>query len=109
VFYATIGPDSEIPLCPGVERSLALPSIFSNQEPEASWFVADQLGLADFHGHVDGAVLDAQQVFLSMVYHPDGETCGELPNRGEFLTQGDDCRSSFGHDAVRQLLVLQKW
>jgi len=37
-----------------------------------------------------------------MTYHP-------LPNRGEFFTQGDDCRSTFGEDAMRQIIVFQKF
>lgn len=109
VFYATIGPDTENPLCPGVERSLALHSTSLRQQPDASSFVAGELGEAHFHARADGALLDATQVFLSLVYHADGQTYGELPNRGEYLTQGSDCRSSYGHDAMRQLLVLQKW
>ena len=44
-----------------------------------------------------------------MIYHADGMSYGALPNRGEFLTQGEDCRSSFGQDAMRQFQVLQKW
>jgi hypothetical protein len=58
---------------------------------------------------VDGHLFDATQVFFSVIYHSDGVTYGELPNAGEFLTQGQSCRSSFGEDAMRQLLVLQKW
>lgn len=109
IFYATFGPDSVNPLCPNAERILPVPSIFKNQQPDASSFIADEQGSADFHGRVEGHVLDAQQVLLSIIYHFDGHTYGELPNRGESVTQGPDCRSSFGEDAMRQLNVLRKW
>ena len=110
VFWATIGPDSENPLCPGVERSLplnAFPASHQNQDPSS--FVAGGDGTADYRGRVDEALLDATQVFLSVVYHADGISYGALPNRGEWLTQGENCRSRFGHDSMRQVLVLQKW
>ena len=38
----------------------------------------------------------------------DGNSFAPFPNRGEYLTQGPDCRSSFGHDAIRHLLIYQK-
>ena len=41
--------------------------------------------------------------------HADGQTYYPLPNHGEFLTQGTDCRSSFGQDALRHFQILQKW
>ena len=109
VFWGTIGPDSENPLCPGVERTLALPSVNRGQVPDASSFVAGSDGSAAFRGRLSGNLLSATQVFFSIVYHSDGRTWGSLPNHGEFLTQGENCRSSFGDDAMRQLLVLQKW
>lgn len=109
VFYGTLNPDSENPLCPGVERTLALPSVDRNQSPDTSSFVAGSDGTAAFRGSLDGNLLSANQVFFSIVYHFDGQTWGALPNHGEFLTQGENCRSSFGEDAMRQLLVLQKW
>lgn len=110
IFYGTLGPDSENPLCPGVERTLALPAVKPAADaPDAASFIADGSGAAEFRGAVDGHLLDAAQVFFSVVYHSNGETYSELPNAGEFLTQGQNCRSSFGEDAMRQLLVLQKW
>jgi len=109
LFYATLLPDSENPLCPGVERTLPLKSTNKRQTPDASSFVADSAGRAVFSGEVDGNLLAATQVFFSLVYHFDGMTYGSLPNRGEFLTQGASCRSSFGEDAMRQILILQKW
>jgi hypothetical protein len=109
VFYATIGPDTEHPLCPGVERLLPLESTRQRQSPDPSSFVADSEGSARFVGRVDGDLLDADQAFLAVIYHADGLTYHPLPNRGESLTQGESCRSSFGHDAMRQMLILQKW
>lgn len=110
VFYGTLTPDSENPLCPGVERTLALPSADPAQAPDASSFVAAADGTASFRGKLDGNLLgSASQVFFSVIYHFDGQTYGPLPNRGEFETQGETCRSSFGEDAMRHLLVLQQW
>ena len=110
VFWGTIGPDSENPLCPGVERTLPLTGFPAAQQPDdPASFVAGDDGSAEYRGRVDGALLDADQFFLSIVYHADAMSYGSLPNRGEWLTQGENCRSSFGHDAMRQVLVLQKW
>lgn len=111
VFYGTLLPDSENPLCPGVERTLAVPSTDPAQAPDASSFVASSTGAGSFHGQVAGNLLEsAQQVFFSIVYHLDGKTYGPLPNAGEHTTyQSGTCRSSFGEDAMRQMLILQKW
>lgn len=58
---------------------------------------------------MDGALLDATKVDLVLIYHFDGQTYGELANYGEFVTQGEEfCRSSYGADAMRQLVVIQK-
>lgn len=108
IFYGTLTPDSENPLCPGVERTLPLISRDSLQAPDRSSFVADRMGRADFRGAITGRPLDANQFFYTVIYHFDGMTYGSLPNRGEFLTQGTMCRSSFGEDAMRQLVVIQK-
>jgi hypothetical protein len=109
IFHGTFQPDSVNPLCPNVERTLALPSKDCHQEPDFASFVADDQGEADFHGRIEGCLLDATQVFMHVVYHFDGHTYGAVPNRGEFFTQGPDCRSTFGEDAMRHLVVLQKW
>jgi hypothetical protein len=109
VFWGTLLPDSENPLCPGVERTLALPSVDPAQQPDASSFVAGADGTASFRGALNGDLLTATQVYFSIVYHFDGLTWGALPNHGEFNTQGPECRSSFGEDAMRQMLILQKW
>ena len=108
VFWGTLSPDSENPLCPGVERTLPLPSVDPGQLPDSSSFVAGADGRGTFRGRLDGSLLTAGQVFFNVIYHFDGRTYGSLPNRGEFLTQGADCRSSFGEDAMRHLVVLQK-
>ena len=109
VFYGTIGPDSENPLCLNVERALPFTSTNRRQLPDRSSFVARPDGTASYAGQVDGNLLSATQVFIEIVYHFDGQTYGSLPNRGEWLTQGQStCRSSFGDDAMRQLLILQK-
>jgi hypothetical protein len=110
VYWGTIGPDSEHQLCPGVERTLPLDAAGSTAKaPAPNAFVVDATGAADFHGRVDGDLLDATQVFVTVVYHFLGETSYPFPNLGEYLTQGDTCRSSFGEDSMRHLIVLQKW
>lgn len=110
VFWGTLGPDSEQPLCPRVERTLPLDGAGSTSKaPAPNAFVADAKGAVDFHGRVDGNLFDATQVFFSVVYHPFGDASYPFPNLGEYKTQGATCRSSFGEDSMRQLLVLQKW
>jgi hypothetical protein len=110
VFYGTFGPDSEHPLCQGVERTLPLTAFRpEGQEPDPSSFVADASGKARYHGRVEGALLEADQLFFSLVYHFDGRAYDPFPNRAEFFTQGEECRSSYGEDAMRHLLILQKW
>jgi hypothetical protein len=109
IFYVTLLPDSENPLCPGVERGLPLTAFKpERQSPDASSFVADANGQAQYRGLVDGDLLGATQVIFEVIYHLDGQTYGTLPNHGEFNTQGTGCRSSYGEDAMRQLLILQK-
>ena len=108
LFYVTVGPDSENPLCPGVERGLPLTSQDKDQTPDSSSFVADASGRAEFRGRVDGQLLDATQLAYFVIYHADGQTYGSLPNRGEYLTQGPNCRTSFGEDAMRQAVIYQK-
>jgi hypothetical protein len=113
VFWATIGPDSEHPQCQGVERSLPLIGARQNgNAPDPSSFVAGDDGTAEYRGEAPGDLLSATQVFFSVIYHANGQTYHPFPNAGEFLTHDDgegNCRSSYGHDAMRQFLVLQKW
>lgn len=111
VFWGTLSPDSEHPGCPGVERTLPLDAFHAAADArDPNSFVVGADGTAEYRGRVDGALLDAGQVFFSVVYHLFAEVSSyPFPNLGEFLTQGDDCRSSFGDDSMRHLLVLQKW
>ena len=110
VYWGTLGPDSEQPLCPRVERTLPLDGAASTAKaPAPNAFVVDASGTVDFHGRVDGDLLDATQVFVTVVYHLFGQTSYPFPNLGEYLTQGETCRSSFGEDSMRHLIVLQKW
>jgi hypothetical protein len=106
VYWGTLGPDSEQPLCPGVERTLPLDAAGSTANaPAPNAFVAGADGTADFHGRTAGDLFAASQVYFSVVYHFFPETSYPFPNRGELL----NCRSSFGDDAMRHLLVLQQW
>lgn len=108
VYWGTLGPDSEQPLCAGVERTLPLDAVGSTARAAApNAFVADATGTAGFHGSTTGDLLAATQVFFTVVYHFSGETSYPFPNRGELLTQGELCRSSFGEDSMRHLVVLQ--
>ena len=70
--------------------------------------VADGSGRAEYRGQVDGDLLAPMQLIFEVIYHSDGHTYHPLPNHGEALTQGNNCRSSYGEDAMRQLLILQK-
>jgi hypothetical protein len=76
--------------------------------PDPSSFVADASGRARYRAHVDGCLLEATKLDFMLIYHFDGQTYHPLANRGESVTQGDQCRSSYGADAMRQLVVLQK-
>lgn len=110
IFWGTLGPDSEQPLCPNVERTLPLDAFRPDPNaPDANSFVVDASGAMGYRGRAPGALLDASQVFLSVVYHASGQAAYPFPNVGELRTQGADCRSSFGEDSMRQLLILQKW
>jgi hypothetical protein len=109
IFYATFGPDSDDPLCPGVDRTVPLTAFHpENQLPDASSFVADENGDAEYRSEVEGCLLDAGKLVYAVIYHANGQTYHPLPNLGEFLTQGPDCRDSYGADAMRQLLINQK-
>lgn len=109
LFYLTIGPDSENPLCPGVERALPLKGVHPHaQRPDFASFVAGHDGTAAYHGLVRGNLLKAGELYYDLIFHSDGKTWGWLPNHGEFITQGPSCRSSYGDDAMRQLIIAQK-
>jgi len=108
VFFGTFDPESRNPLCPNAERLLPLTSVDAEQEPDGASFVADEEGEAFVHGRVGGCLLEAGKLDFVVIYHFDGLTYGDLPNRGEFVTQGPDCRSSFGSDAMRQTVIVKK-
>ncbi len=108
IFWATLGPDSVQPLCPNVERLLPLDALKPDvAAPDLNSFIADATGTAEFRGRVNGDLLAAEQLFFNVVFHADGRTYYPFPNRGEFETQGENCRSSFGIDAMRHLYILQ--
>lgn len=110
VLWGTLGPDSEQPLCPGVERTLPLDRVGGGGGFDPNSFRAGPDGSATYHGRTAGDLFAAQQVFVSVVYHLyEDRSPYPFPNLGELLTQGENCRSSFGEDAMRHLLVLQKW
>ncbi|MDX6553940.1 MAG: hypothetical protein QOD86_135 [Miltoncostaeaceae bacterium] len=112
IFWGTLQPDSEQPLCPGVERTLPLDAFPRARAgaPAPNAFVAGANGTASYTGRADARLLDAGQVFVSVVFHAAGRTAYPFPNLGELLThEGAECRSSFGEDTMRQLLILQKW
>ena len=105
LFYRTFTPDSVNPICPAVESLVALPARFPlRQKPDPSSFVADSSGGASFHARVAGALLNAAQVQIWVVYHFDGHVYGPVPNSGEAV----NCRPSYGSDAMRQLIIIQK-
>jgi hypothetical protein len=105
LFYRTFGPDTANPICPAVESLVALPARFPHrQKPDPSSFVADSSGGAVFHARVAGALLNAAQVQIWVIYHLDGQVYGPVPNSGESA----NCRPSYGLDAMRQLIIIQK-
>ena len=112
IFYRTFTPDSNNPLCPNVEPSLALTSAFPTlQRPDSSSFVASGSGQGLFVGRVDGNLQAAAQLQESVIYHFDGNTYGPLANAAEAESASNGispCRSSYGVDAMRQFLIIQK-
>jgi hypothetical protein len=106
LFYLTTGPDSANPMCPTEERLVALRSVFADQLPDRSSFTADDAGAAAFHAKAPlrSHILTAAQVVIVAIYHANGATYGAVPNAGEAA----ECRSSFGSDAMRQLLIIQR-
>jgi hypothetical protein len=123
LFYRTFGPDSINPLCIAQERSLVVaercngagcvPVLDSRIETDAD-------GEATYVGEVPGCLLDATTVLLDVIYHFNGTTYGQLPNQLESATQNpagctspsepgcDSCFSSFGQDAMRHAVIIQK-
>ena len=81
------------------------------QQPDADSFVADSSGNAEFDGRVAGRLLDAQQLQVAVIYHFDGKTYGPVANAAEANGPGGPgvpCQSSYGIDAMRQLVIIQK-
>jgi hypothetical protein len=95
VFYRTFGPDSFNPFCSNEERVLVLAQACKGGHcsPQLdSDITTDAAGSASYAGVVTGkCLLDATQVFLEVVFHLDGLTYGQLPNRLEFQTQLRPC------------------
>jgi hypothetical protein len=113
LFYRTFGPDSNNVFCPNVEPSIALTAAFPQfQQPDPDSFVASSLGRAIFFASVAQDLLAAQQLQASVIYHFDGKTYGPLANaeeaQGPVASNGGLCRSSYGIDAMRQFLIIQK-
>jgi hypothetical protein len=112
LFYRTFGPDSNNALCPNVEPSVALTAAFPQfQKPDPDSFTASSSGKGLFFASVPDDLLAAQQLQVSVIYHFDGNTYGPVTNQAE--SRGPDpgtglCRSSYGDDAMRQLLIIQK-
>jgi hypothetical protein len=109
LFYATFVPDTVNPACPNVERLLPLPAFrVEDTQPDPASFVADAAGTVSFHSRVEGDLLAATQVLVQLIYHFDGHTYGDVPTYGENVTRGPECRTSYGHDAMRQTQIIQK-
>jgi hypothetical protein len=109
LFYRTFTPDSANPVCgtvgahdPLVALTAAHPK---KQAPDSSSFAASTTGSAAFHARVAGNLLAAAQLQVWIIYHFDGHVYGPVPNMGESTST---CRSSFGIDAMRQLIIIQK-
>ena len=106
LFYRTFGPDSVNPVCGPVDGLVALTARHpQRQKPDSDSFVADSLGKAKFSARVAGRLLDAQNLLVDVIYHFDGNVYGPVPTRGE---AGNNCRPSFGIDAMRQFLIVYK-
>ena len=88
------------------EALVALTARFRNrQTPDPASFVAGRSGAAYFHARVAGRLLDAQSLQIAVTYHFDSNVYGPVPTSGE---ANNNCLSSFGIDAMRQFLIIQK-
>jgi hypothetical protein len=112
LFYRTFGPDSNNAICPNVEPTVALTAAFPQfQKPDSSSFTANGSGTALFFGRVTGNLLAATQLQIAVIYHFDGKTYGPVANAAEANGPGGPgvpCQSSYGIDAMRQLVIIQK-
>jgi hypothetical protein len=106
LFYETLQPDSANPVCPTTDRLIELIARHpASQHPAPGSFVADGGGGASFHARVAGNLFAPQSLHVIVIYDFSGKTYGRLPNYGE----SRDChRSSFGVDAMRQMIIIQK-
>jgi hypothetical protein len=112
LFYRTFSPDSNNAFCPNVEPSIALTAASRSQQPDPDSFIANGSGQAVFVASVAQDLPAAQQLQVSVIYHFDGKTYGPVANAGEaqgpVASLGGLCRSSYGIDAMRQFLIVQK-
>lgn len=112
VFYRTFVPDSNNAFCPNVEPSIALTAAFPRfQKPDPDSFIAGRSGKALFVASVAQNLLAAQGLTISVIYHFNGQTYGPVANAAEAagpVAATGLCRSSYGIDAMRQMLIIQK-
>lgn len=113
LFYRTFNPESNNAYCPNVEPSVALTAAFPQlQKPDSSSFVATSSGKGLFFASVPQNLLAAQGLQVSVIYHFDGHTYGPVANNfesvGPVASQGGLCRSSYGIDAMRQMIIIYK-
>jgi hypothetical protein len=112
LFYRTFAPDSNNALCPNVEPQVALSAAFPQfQKPDPDSFIASSAGTALFFASVAQDLLAAQQLQVSVIYHFNGQTYGPVANQAEAhgpVPSTGLCRSSYGIDALRQFLIIQK-
>jgi hypothetical protein len=113
LFYRTFGPDSNNTLCPNVEPTVALTAAFPRLEnPDPDSFIASGSGKGLFIATVAQNLLAAQQLQVDVIYHFNGQTYGPVANQAEangpVASNGGLCRSSYGIDAMRQFLIIQK-
>ena len=96
-----------------MEPSIALTAAFPQlQKPDPDSFIASSSGKALFVGRVAQNLLAAQHLQVSVIYHFNGQTYGPVANQAEadgpVASNGGLCRSSYGIDAMRQFLIIQK-
>jgi hypothetical protein len=112
LFYRTLAPDSNNAFCPNVEPSIALTAAFPRlQKPDPDSFTAGGSGKALFVASVAQNLLAAQGLTISVIYHFNGQTYGPVANAAEAagpVAATGQCRSSYGIDAMRQMLIIQK-
>jgi hypothetical protein len=113
LFYRTFSPDSNNAFCPIVEPTVALTAAFPQfQKPDPDSFIANSSGRALFFAGVAQNLLAAQGLQVSVIYHFNGQTYGPVANQfesqGPVASNNGLCRSSYGIDAMRQFLIIQK-